>query len=110
LAFLLSIHLSRRWCGWRTLLLDDPVQHIDDYRALNLVEVLSAIRRTGRQVIVAVESQALADVLCHKLRSTQIEPGRRFDLTMSATGSSSIAQAQDIVPMPREILRPAQAS
>ncbi len=39
LAFLLSIHLSRRWCEWRTLLLDDPVQHIDDYRALNLVEV-----------------------------------------------------------------------
>jgi len=28
-------------------LLDDPVQHIDDYRALNLVEVLAAIRRTG---------------------------------------------------------------
>ncbi|SFJ53584.1 RecF/RecN/SMC N terminal domain-containing protein [Bradyrhizobium sp. cf659] len=110
LAFLLSIHLSRRWCEWRTLLLDDPVQHIDDYRALNLVEVLSAIRRTGRQVIVAVESRALADVLCHKLRSTSLELGRRFDLTMSTTGSGSVAEIQDIVPMPREILRPAQAS
>lgn len=110
LAFLLSIHLSRRWCEWQTLLLDDPVQHIDDYRALNLVEVLSAIRRTGRQVIVAVESRALADVLCHKLRSTLSEPGRRFDLAMSTGGSGSIAEINDIVPMPREILRPAQAS
>jgi chromosome segregation protein len=32
LAFLLAIHLSRRWCSWKSLLLDDPVQHIDDYR------------------------------------------------------------------------------
>lgn len=110
LAFLLSIHLSRRWCGWRSLLLDDPVQHIDDYRALNLIEVLSAIRRTGRQVIVAVESRALADVLCHKLRSTSTELGRRFDLALSLTGSGSIAAVDDVVPLPREILRPAQAS
>ena len=110
LAFLLSIHLSRRWCEWRSLLLDDPVQHIDDYRALNLVEVLSAIRRTGRQVIVAVENRALADVLCHKLRSTLTEPGRRFYLAMSTAGAGSIAAIEDIVPLPREILRPAQAS
>jgi len=110
LAFLLSIHLSRRWCERRTLLLDDPVQHIENYRALNLVEVLSSIHRTGRQVVVAVEDQALTDVLCHKLRSTTEEPGRRFDLTMSMTGSCAIATVQDIAPMPRQILRPAQAS
>ena len=57
LAFLLSIHLSRRWCKWQSLLLDGPVQHIDDYRALNLVELLAAIRRSGRQIIVAVENR-----------------------------------------------------
>ena len=34
IAFLLAIHLSRPWCTFETLLLDDPVQHIDDYRAL----------------------------------------------------------------------------
>jgi DNA repair exonuclease SbcCD ATPase subunit len=59
LAFLLAVHLSRPWCKWQSLLLDDPVQHIDDYRALNLVEVLAAIRRTNRQIIVAVEDPAL---------------------------------------------------
>src|SRR5205823_9206237 len=80
LAFLLAVHLSRPWCIWRSLLLDDPVQHIDDYRALNLVEVLSAIRRTGRQVIVAVEDPALADVLCRRLRSANEYGGRHFDL------------------------------
>src|SRR5260370_29903641 len=110
LAFLLAIHLSRRWCQWQSLLLDDPVQHIDDYRALNLVEVLAAIRRSGRQVIIAVEDVALADLLCRRLRSSIGEIGRRFELQTSKTGSSEIASINDIYPMPREALRRAQAS
>jgi recombinational DNA repair ATPase RecF len=110
LAFLLAIHLSRRWCHWRTLLLDDPVQHIDDYRALNLVEVLAAIRRSGRQIIVAVEDVALADVLCRRLRSSIGDTGRRFELRTSKSGTAEIASIQDVYPMPREVLRPAQAS
>jgi DNA repair exonuclease SbcCD ATPase subunit len=111
LAFLLAIHLSRRWCAWQSLLLDDPVQHIDDYRALNLVEVLAAIRSSGRQVIVAVEDTALADVLCRRLRSSIGEIGRRFELqTSKTTGSSEIASINDIYPMPREVLRRAEAS
>ena len=110
LAFLLAIHLSRRWCRWQSLLLDDPVQHIDDYRALNLVEVLAAIRRSGRQIIVAVEDVALADLLCRRLRSSIGEIGRRFDLRTSRTGTSEIASVEDIYPMPREVLRQAQAS
>jgi chromosome segregation protein len=110
LAFLLAIHLSRRWCQWDTLLLDDPVQHIDDYRALNLVEVLAAIRRTGHQVIIAVEDSALADLLCRRLRSSIKETGRRFELGPSKSGSAEIAEIYDIYPMPREVLRPARAS
>jgi len=110
LAFLLAIHLSRRWCRWNTLLLDDPVQHIDDYRALNLVEVLAAIRRTGRQVIIAVEDTALADLLCRRLRSSIGEIGRRFELQTSKQGAAEIANMEDIYPMPREVLRPARAS
>jgi recombinational DNA repair ATPase RecF len=110
LAFLLAIHLSRRWCNWQTLLLDDPVQHIDDYRALNLVEVLAAIRRSGRQVIVAVEDVALADVLCRRLRSAIGDIGRRFELRTSKSGTSEIASTHDVYPMPLEVLRPAVAS
>jgi chromosome segregation protein len=110
LAFLLSIHLSRRWCAWKSLLLDDPVQHIDDYRALNLVEVLAAIRRSGRQIIIAVEDAALADVLCRRLRSKIGEFGRRFDLQISKSGFAEIAAIQDIFPLPRAVLRPAEAS
>ena len=110
LAFLLAIHLSRPWCRLQSLLLDDPVQHIDDYRALNLVEVLSAIRRMGRQVIIAVEDPALADLLCRRLRSTPEETGRRFDLAFGPSGSAIIDSSVDVRPLPREVLRLAEAS
>jgi DNA repair exonuclease SbcCD ATPase subunit len=110
LAFLLAVHLSRPWCGWHSLLLDDPVQHIDDYRALNLVEVLTAIRRTNRQVIVAVEDPALADLLCRRLRSESDAAGRIFELQTSKTGTAEIAKSRDIYPMPRLVLREAHAS
>jgi DNA repair exonuclease SbcCD ATPase subunit len=110
LAFLLAVHLSRPWCGWHSLLLDDPVQHIDDYRALNLVEALTAIRRTNRQVIVAVEDSALADLLCRRLRSESDAVGRIFELQTSKTGAAEIAKTRHIYPMPRLVLREAQAS
>ncbi len=109
IAFLLAIYLSRPWCRLRSLLLDDPVQHIDDYRSLNLVEVLSAVRRTGRQVIVAVEDPALADVLCRRLRSTAVEVGRRFELGTAKNGSAAIARQTDIFPLPRGVLQAAEA-
>jgi chromosome segregation protein len=107
LAFLLAVHLARPWCKWQSLLLDDPVQHIDDYRALNLVEVLAAIRRTNRQVIVAVEDPALADLLCRRLRSGDGDFGRVFELHTSKTGAAEIVNTRDIYPMPRLVLRSA---
>lgn len=110
LAFLLAVHLSRPWCRWRSLLLDDPVQHIDDYRALNLVEVLAAIRRTNRQVVVAVEDPALADLLCRRLRSDSDGIGRIIEFRTSSTGSAEIGSSRDIYPMPKLVLRGAQAS
>ncbi|RUX25829.1 chromosome segregation protein SMC [Mesorhizobium sp. M7A.F.Ca.US.011.01.1.1] len=110
MAFLLAIHLSRPWSTWKSLLLDDPVQHIDDYRALNLVEVLAAIRRVGRQVVVAVEDSSLADLLGRRLRSAPNELGRRFDLAMGSDGSALIERQLDLLPLPQEVIRLSQAS
>ncbi|MGP8175071.1 MAG: AAA family ATPase [Terracidiphilus sp.] len=110
IAFLLAIHLSRPWCRFETLLLDDPVQHIDDYRALNLVEVLASIRRTGRQVIVAVEDTALADLLCRRLRSVVGDEGKRFDLTIGLDGSATIQDEARIRPLPGAVMELAEAS
>jgi DNA repair exonuclease SbcCD ATPase subunit len=110
LAFLLAIHLSRTWCRLDSLVLDDPVQHIDDYRALNLAEVLAAIRRNGRQVIVAVEDVALADVLCRRLRSAAGDRGRRVDLRISESGATELSKVLDIAPLPSHALEEARAS
>jgi DNA repair exonuclease SbcCD ATPase subunit len=110
LAFLLAVHLSRPWCRWHSLLLDDPVQHVDDYRALNVVEVLAAIRRSGRQIVVAVEDPALADLLCRRLRSSPTQPGRRYDLAHGPDGSGKIDTALDILPLPLQALPLAIAS
>ena len=105
LAFLLSVHLARAWTPLRSLLLDDPVQHIDDFRALHLVEVLAALRLDGRQIICAVEDPALADLLCRRLVSTSTEGGRRLDIDLGPLGATSVVIDQDINPMPVGVLR-----
>ncbi|UVK47722.1 AAA family ATPase [Mesorhizobium sp. AR07] len=105
LAFLLSVHLARAWTPWRTLLLDDPVQHIDDFRALQLVEVLAAFRLDRRQIICAVEDADLADLLCRRLPSTAEEPGRRYDIDLGPDGAAVVAVAAAIPPMAVDVLR-----
>lgn len=105
LAFLLSVHLARAWTPLRSLLLDDPVQHIDDFRALHLVEVLAALRLDGRQIICAVEDPALADLLCRRLVSTATEGGRRLDIDLGSLDATSVVTEQEIHPMPVGVLR-----
>ncbi len=107
LAFLLAVHLSRPWCKWNTILLDDPVQHIDDFRALQLVEVLSAMRKAGRQVICAIEDPALADVLCRRLRSTLESSGARLELEYDSTTGCRVVQQNHILPFPSAVLQSA---
>lgn len=89
---------------------DDPVQHIDDYRALNHVEVLSAVRRQHRQVVVAVEDPLLADLLCRRLRSVSGHPGRRFDLAVDHAGSAAVEAVTEIAPQAARVLQYQQAS
>jgi len=105
LAFLLSVHLARAWTSWRTLLMDDPVQHIDDFRALHLIEVLAALRLGGRQVVCAVEDEALAELLCRRLLSTSESIGRRYDLDIGPTGATTVTREAEVPPMPTGVLR-----
>ncbi|RWN59436.1 MAG: chromosome segregation protein SMC [Mesorhizobium sp.] len=105
LAFLLSVHLARAWTPWRTLLLDDPVQHIDDFRALQLVEILAALRMDGRQIVCAVEDAALADLLARRLVSTSEQMGYRYDVDLGPAGSSVISDRFEVPPLPVGVLR-----
>lgn len=105
LAFLLSVHLARAWTPWHTLLLDDPVQHIDDFRALHLIEVLAAFRLDGRQIVCAVEDPALAELLCRRLLSTSDVTGKRYDIDIGQGGATTIVSDMEVPPMPTGVLR-----
>ena len=100
LAFLLSVHLSRTWCRLNTLVLDDPIQHIDDFRALHFVEVLSAIRQTGRQIVCSVEDPDLARLLGRRLRSDFEQEGAIVELSRDVAGQT-VATAHPVPPMRR---------
>ncbi len=104
LAFLLAVSLSRPWCGFRTLVLDDPVQHIDDYRALHLVETLSAVRRAGFQVVCTVEDAGLGDLLARRLRSTHGDAGALVEMGYQAGEGGRVLRQRPIIPFPAEVL------
>jgi chromosome segregation protein len=107
LAFLLAVYLSRPWCNFESLILDDPVQHVDDFRALNLTEVLTAIRKDGRQIVCCVEDEALGQLMCRRLRSGTESDGRllkmQYDCESGVTKSSEV----EIGPSRQHILVPA---
>jgi DNA repair exonuclease SbcCD ATPase subunit len=104
LAFLLAIHVSRSWCRLKTLILDDPIQHVDDYRALHLTEVLAAVRRTGQQVICTVEEPALAELLARRLRSDLGDQGLVVELAYAAGRGAHVAHTRVIAPLMRQVL------
>lgn len=105
LAFLLSVFLARPWTVLRTLLLDDPVQHIDDFRALHFVEVLAALRLDGRQIVCAVEDSAVADLLCRRLLSTADQTGVRYNVDLDPNGIAKVVEHEEIPPLPVGVLR-----
>lgn len=105
LAFLFAIHVSRPWCLWQSLLLDDPVQHIDDFRSLHLVEVLAALGTTGRQIICGVEDAALADLMYRRLLGSSVSDGLRYDLERVAGGSTRVSSVARVPPMLRGLMR-----
>ena len=107
LAFLLSISLSRPWCALKSIVLDDPVQHIDDYRALHLVEALAGVRKSGHQVICTVEDAELGELLARRLRSTIESPGALVTLQYNSGGGVTLEKVTQVQPFPVQILRSA---
>lgn len=70
----LSLSLLRPQGGFSWVLLDDPIQNMDDYNILGLVDLLRSIRGE-RQVIVSTHDEQIGELLRRKLRPQ--EPGQR---------------------------------
>ncbi|QOG07271.1 AAA family ATPase [Aureimonas sp. OT7] len=104
LAFLLSVNLSIAWSRWKSILLDDPVQHVDDFRTVHLAEVLAQLCSSGRQIVCAVEDRALADLMCRRLPSSVASPGKRISLGTDASGALSVVHEQTIATLSRRSL------
>ena len=107
LAFLMAVSLSRPWCLLESLIFDDPVQHIDDFRALHLVESLSALRQVGRQVICTVEDAALAELLARRLRSSETDEGALIEMDYESGRGAFVGKVSEILPFSGQVLRSA---
>jgi DNA repair exonuclease SbcCD ATPase subunit len=111
LAFLLSVNLALAWNRWRTVMLDDPVQHVDDFRTLHLAELLAVLTSDGRrQVICAVEDAALADLLCRRLPIHALGAGKRITLGPDRDGDLAVENDQNLTPHVRRALLPEVAA
>ena len=99
LAFLLSMNLSIAWSRWQSILLDDPVQHVDDFRAIHLAEVLAQFCQHGRQIVCAVEDNALANLMCRRLSSSSQATGKRITLGNAENGILSIKDEHEVPPL-----------
>ena len=104
LAFLLSINLSLAWSRWRSILLDDPVQHVDDFRTVNLAEVLAQLVSGGRQVVIAVEDAALAELLARRMPVMGAGEASRLTLGLGPAGCSAIVHQSEPPPMVQRVL------
>lgn len=104
LAFLLSVNLSLAWSRWKTILLDDPVQHVDDFRAIHLAELLAQLVAEGRQVICAVEDAALADLIGRRLPITGLSSAKRITLGVDEDGALAITEERELPPLPSNAL------
>lgn len=111
LAFLLSVNLSLTWSRWRTILLDDPVQHVDDFRTVHLAEVAAQLVAEGRQVVCAVEDAALADLLCRRLPVSQSKFAKRVSLGFDSEGALAKVDDRWLPQLIRHsLVRPAEQS
>ncbi|MFC5488880.1 hypothetical protein [Dokdonella soli] len=104
LAFLLSVNLSLAWSRWRTIMLDDPVQHVDDFRTVHLAELAAQLVTEGRQIVCAVEDAALADLLCRRLPVKALGAAKRITLGPDSDGDLAISAERLLTPMSRHAL------
>src|SRR3546814_20300239 len=67
-------------------MLDDPVQHVDDFRTVHLAELAAQLVAEGRQIVCAVEDVALAELLSRRLPVMKPDAAKRVTMGSDADG------------------------
>jgi hypothetical protein len=101
LAVFLSFACSQRWSRLQTILLDDPVQHLDDLDAVAFLDNLRAVAlQRGNQVIVPTCDQNLYPLMIRKFRvigkegfASEASRFLRTAATPPKLSTTSVAQA-----------------
>jgi DNA repair exonuclease SbcCD ATPase subunit len=70
----LSLNLTQIDRGLVTALLDDPIQNMDDFNVLGLLDLVRQLAK-NRQVVISTHDSQIGELMRTKLRPT--EPGRR---------------------------------
>lgn len=66
----LTLHLHQNWTHLETVMLDDPLQNLDDINVLGLVDLLRFFGER-RQLILSTHDDRFAGMLLHKFRSLE---------------------------------------
>jgi hypothetical protein len=69
--------------------------------------VLTAIRKTGRQIICCVEDEALGRLMCRRLRSGTESDGRLITMKYGCEEGVMLSSEESIGPTRQHILVPA---
>lgn len=85
-------------------MLDDPVQHVDDFRTVHLAELAAQLVAEGRQIVCAVEDSALADLLCRRLPVAEPGAAKRVTLGPDSDGDLAVSAERLLTPMARHAL------
>jgi hypothetical protein len=96
-----SLNLLRPKGGLEWLLLDDPIQNMDDYNVLGLVDLLRSLR-AQRQLVVSTHDSQIGELIRRKLRpraSGQRTIIHRFS-SIDEDGPRVLTSIDEYVPIP----------
>jgi hypothetical protein len=96
----LALNISTAGAGFA--LLDDPIQNMDDFNVLGLLDLLRAVSE-GRQVIVSTHDPQLGELMRRKLRplrSTRRTITHEF-IGYSGQGPAIEREVDEFAPPPR---------
>lgn len=74
----LAMALRQSWLGLDTVLIDDPIQNLDDINVLSFIDLIRGLldAEAGKQVIMSTHDARFYDLIKHKFADYRIKAYR----------------------------------